>query len=36
MQKHFEIVQCGFGKLGIIYIARTKNKQETNLMQNSQ
>ena len=30
MQKHFEIVQCGFGKLGILYITRTKNKKETN------
>ena len=30
MEKHFEIVQCGFAKLGILYIARPKNKQETN------
>ena len=30
MQKHFEIVQGAFGKLGILYIARTKNKKETN------
>ena len=30
MQDHFEIVWCGFGKLGILYIAKTKNEQETN------
>ena len=29
MQKHFEIVHCGFEKLGILYISRSKNKQKT-------